>query len=268
MNLQASAEDAVFFDLLGCTVVCYPQSWALPLAMIPLAVLVLRFAGPLFTLSSLRAALLLAAIVLVALAASAALGAILARGLMAAWILPRSHVALGGLISTLYVPISVALVWLLGRRFLRSVPRDSAWSRLLGRLGDHGGGTCCGLARIQLLRARSGDRRRSGFAVAHRHSGTHGPHRCRVVGDVAAFGQPIAGRSWATSWLWCCARSSRSSCCHSCRFSHLAMRTKMGPVMSSLWLTCPATPGKLDVSLRVMYRRWLSWASPDAVLLR
>ncbi len=128
VDLEASSEDAVFFDVFGMFVVYYPESWAIPLAVAALVVLVLRFAWPLYGRPVFRCTLLLVTTIVLTLLGSVATGAIVAKVLQAVGILWRSHVALGGPIFVLYLTISATLLWWVARLLLRGTDRGVAWS--------------------------------------------------------------------------------------------------------------------------------------------
>ncbi len=127
-DLEASSQDAVFFDVLGMFVVYYPQTWALPLAVAALVALVLRFVRQLWGRGSLVCALRLITTMVVALIAAAALGGLAAKGLQAAGVLWKGHIALGGLVSSLYLLISATSVWFAARYLLRGMDRGVTWS--------------------------------------------------------------------------------------------------------------------------------------------
>lgn len=126
--LQASEEDAVFFDLLGLWIVYMPEWWALPLAASACGVLVLCGALRLRRRSGLRAAALMLWAITLALALSAGLGWSAARGLVAAGMLPRADVAYRDAIVVGYWVLALGVVWLVEKYALRRVARADAWA--------------------------------------------------------------------------------------------------------------------------------------------
>ncbi len=126
-DMAASSEDAVFFDLLGCQVFVYPSSWALPLALVPLFVLMGRFARQYFSKTMWRDALWVAGAVCFVLLSTGTLGLLISRSLAAAGMFPRAFVAHGGWLVAIYVPLSMFLVWAAARLCLRAMADESVW---------------------------------------------------------------------------------------------------------------------------------------------
>jgi hypothetical protein len=116
----------VFFDVLGTFVIYWPRSWSVPLAALSVLMLLAVGARRLWSWRGLKCIVVAGLAVGVAGAASVALGAIVARSLASAGILPRSHVAHGQLIAAIYWLIAILLVvatvrLLLGRAFRSDV---------------------------------------------------------------------------------------------------------------------------------------------------
>ena len=129
MSLLAANEDAVFFDVLGLFVAYFPESWAWPLAAATCVVLVaVRRLEIRFTVRRANAWVLTLLAILVAAGLSAALGWGLTRGLSAAGLLPRIHVAHGRWIAALYWPLSLGILWFVGRGVLRRSRATEVWA--------------------------------------------------------------------------------------------------------------------------------------------
>lgn len=127
VDLDASRVDAVFFDVLGYRVIAFPQSWALPLSLVPLALLLIRRGKQLREPATWWTAARVASTVLLAIASAAAAGWLGTRMLQIAGVLPRAHVPWGGFVAVSYVPIALMLVWLAARLCVRRVPADRLW---------------------------------------------------------------------------------------------------------------------------------------------
>lgn len=128
IDLQASAEDAVFFDLLGTWVIYWPQSWAWPLGAIAFVILAVSGARRLRTRAGIRAAWRTLLAMLVTAILSAALGWVLGRNLSVAGLLPTNHVTHGRWLAALYWPLSFAILRFAVRYLVQDVSREDVWA--------------------------------------------------------------------------------------------------------------------------------------------
>lgn len=122
--LGPSSEDAVFFDLLTFYVVAFPQSWALPLALVPLVILLVRYGLYYFQKSTWHVMVRVIAAVALALAGAAAVGAVATSALVAFGLLDFAY---SRQIVACYAPVSFLIVWLLAWWLLRDCARHVAW---------------------------------------------------------------------------------------------------------------------------------------------
>jgi hypothetical protein len=127
LALQATTEDAVFFDVLGTFVVWFPQSWAWPLSVVACVVLAGCVATRLGWRVGVRSVLLTLWTQAVAFGFSVLLGWLLARGLIACGLLPRQHVIHGWWLAALYWPLSLAVLGVTTRFVCRRVSRQDVW---------------------------------------------------------------------------------------------------------------------------------------------
>lgn len=128
IELQATEEDAVFFDVLGTFVVYFPQSWAWPLSVAALvlfaACAVARAGGRV----GFRSMCLIVFSQLLAGLLAVLLGWALARGMIASGWLPRQHVVHERWMAALYWPLSLAILAGTTRIVCRRVSREEAWT--------------------------------------------------------------------------------------------------------------------------------------------
>jgi hypothetical protein len=127
LSLDSANQDAVFFDVLGFDLIAFPQSWAFPLAAVPLVVLLWRFPRRQGIGSILFASLSVGGIVVLALLLSGAIGFIATAVLIAAGVLPRSHLPYDTWVWVSYLPVSLVLVWGLGHYFLSRIAESMLW---------------------------------------------------------------------------------------------------------------------------------------------
>jgi hypothetical protein len=130
VDLEASDQDAVFCDVLGLCIVYIPESWAWLLGAVASIVLCVSSVRQYRSNGGVKTWLRTWLVILVAAGLSVALGWGLARGLTAAWLLPRNHVAYGGWIVALYWLTALAILWLTARSLLRGVTMTGVWNSL------------------------------------------------------------------------------------------------------------------------------------------
>ncbi len=127
IDLEPSAEDAVFFDVLGLQVVAFPQSWLGPLVALPVLLLLLRFGTQFASRSTWFGVAMVAVAVVLVFIAAALLGTAVTWLLSAAGLLSRKYVPYGGWLTAFYVLLSLTLVWCLARPLLRRVSSATIW---------------------------------------------------------------------------------------------------------------------------------------------
>ncbi|MHB0959902.1 MAG: M28 family peptidase [Pirellulaceae bacterium] len=128
VELQASAEDAVFFDVLGTFVVWFPQRWAWPLSGVGFVVLAICMVTRLGWHVGVRSVLLTLLMQVTAVGLSLLLGWMLARTLVASGLMPRPHVIHGRWLAALYWPLSLAILAFTARIVYRRISRPDVWT--------------------------------------------------------------------------------------------------------------------------------------------
>ncbi len=130
LELTPSAQDAVFFDLLGWYVLSYPIGWALPLSLVPVVVLLGSCYRRMGLSDCYRAIAAVVFVLLVALAVASVSGALLIRLLAAAGLSAGGVAPWRSAQVTIFVPISILVLWLATRYGCRYPVRQHLWAAL------------------------------------------------------------------------------------------------------------------------------------------
>jgi len=120
--------DAVFFDVLGMFVVWFPERWALPLAILALAGVVVGRRRELRRRSTWLAVLWTVIVVSLSMAVSTALTLLLALVIVVTGWLPKPFVAHGGVFVAVYYSLGTAVLFCLAHRLLRGMSTGEVWS--------------------------------------------------------------------------------------------------------------------------------------------
>jgi hypothetical protein len=128
LDLAASTQDAVFFDLLGWHVLVYPASWAWPLALVPLTVLVVRFGGPLRSAPFRWVLARVAMASLLAIVAASALGEVARRVFVATGLAGGIPGPWRDLLAVPFVPLSLIVLGAAARCCVGKLAARDIWS--------------------------------------------------------------------------------------------------------------------------------------------